>query len=367
MSPCQGPSISHEMQVLKLALTDRCLLDCRYCFVRKGDRVLSAGDCIRIIEVFLGSPGTDKMLLLYGGEPLLSFPLVKKVVLFALDRSKLLKKKLTISVATNGILLKEAQLRFFRDFRVKLCISMDGPEPVHDYARVFPDGVGTFRRVAGKIPLISRYICNRDFCALCGVLPRFAPRMHVNLMYLVKCGFQNINIEPIRSGKTIWTPRSCEIFADRMVRFLKYLYGEIERGAFVFLNTINRELKNRRVSQRRNACPFFESVEVSPDGRMFFSPFLANAVDRDTYAVGDVREGFRQEYYSCRFSSSGLACWLCRQGDGNLSPGPACSATRVLEIRDYFSRRAAGLILRYGARRPVFRRYIREARKRVFD
>ena len=62
----------------------------------------------------LKSPGLSKEILIYGGEPLLEFALVKKISLFAKKEAQKNKKELVVSVATNGLLLDSEKLLFFQ-------------------------------------------------------------------------------------------------------------------------------------------------------------------------------------------------------------------------------------------------------------
>ena len=66
------------------------------------------------VDLLLGSIREEKLLSCYGGEPLLQFPLLKQMVIYAREMEKENNKHLTIACCTNSLLLTEEHLSFFR-------------------------------------------------------------------------------------------------------------------------------------------------------------------------------------------------------------------------------------------------------------
>jgi len=96
-------NFSKEIYALRLSITTGCILGCKYCFVKKTNQMMDFLTAQKAIDLLLISPGKKKLLLIYGGEPLLH-PSLKKIILLALDKAKNLKKELDISLATNCLL-----------------------------------------------------------------------------------------------------------------------------------------------------------------------------------------------------------------------------------------------------------------------
>ena len=61
----------------------------------------------------------------YGGEPLLQFPLVQRVIQYS--KARFVGKKLTFNMTTNGTLLTDDIIRYLAEHEVSLMISIDGP------------------------------------------------------------------------------------------------------------------------------------------------------------------------------------------------------------------------------------------------
>jgi uncharacterized protein len=91
---------------------------------------------------------------LYGGEPLLEFPLIKKIIEYS--EQQFFGKKLTFSITTNATLLSEEMIFYFRDHDVSLMISLDGPKDINDKNRVFVNGEGTYETVIKHIELVKK-------------------------------------------------------------------------------------------------------------------------------------------------------------------------------------------------------------------
>ena len=79
----------------------------------------------------------DFVIGFYGGEPLLEFELLKRIVLFCetLDDSVVATPR--FNVTTNGTLLTDEVIHFLVGHRFNVTISLDGPKHVHDRYRVF--------------------------------------------------------------------------------------------------------------------------------------------------------------------------------------------------------------------------------------
>jgi len=85
----------------------------------------------------------------YGGEPLLELSLIEKCIAYIREKSA--GRKISFTVTTNGTLLtREVYERLVRN-SVSITISLDGPKPVHDGARKYPNGRGSFDDIIENI------------------------------------------------------------------------------------------------------------------------------------------------------------------------------------------------------------------------
>jgi cyclic pyranopterin phosphate synthase len=113
---------------LRLSITDRCNLRCRYCMPEEGVEMVGHGDLltyeeiVRTIEVFAGN-GISKVRIT-GGEPLVRRGAVDLVK--AIARIKGIKD---LSLTTNGVLLKEYAGALVKAGLRRINVSLDTLKP----------------------------------------------------------------------------------------------------------------------------------------------------------------------------------------------------------------------------------------------
>lgn len=144
---------------LVMKIASRCNINCTYCYMYNFD------DKTYLQQPRFMSPETVNMLLLrvkehcqqhslerfffifHGGEPLLA----KKefFIDFIETAGKILNGvvKMYFSLQTNGILLDDEWCRLFIKYNIRVGISLDGPQEIHDKHRLDHSGKGTFDRV----------------------------------------------------------------------------------------------------------------------------------------------------------------------------------------------------------------------------
>lgn len=149
--------LDRKLSLMTLQLTQQCNFRCKYCVYSEdvnkrqrshSDETMSFETARRAID-FLWEHSVDSgdiAIGLYGGEPLLQFPLIQQIVKYSKKRFE--GKPLLFSMTTNGSLLTEEIVEFLEENNVSLMVSMDGPKSINDRNRVFRNGKGTFDVVA---------------------------------------------------------------------------------------------------------------------------------------------------------------------------------------------------------------------------
>jgi len=99
---------------LQLLLSDK---------ARKYNRAL---DYSKVPAFFLPKLTKVCHINFFGGEPLLSFELIKKTVSFLNKENKRFKKDIKYSITTNGSLITEKIIDFFNDYKFSAVLSFDG-------------------------------------------------------------------------------------------------------------------------------------------------------------------------------------------------------------------------------------------------
>jgi uncharacterized protein len=138
----------------EIFLAEDCNLRCRYCYAGangalRGRRLALpvARDAVRF--VFRRSAGLRHVnFVMFGGEPLLNFPLLQFVVGYARALGREFGKRPRFHVTTNGTLISREVARFLKHHGFTVTLSWDGPPAVHDAMRPTARGGPSSARVA---------------------------------------------------------------------------------------------------------------------------------------------------------------------------------------------------------------------------
>jgi uncharacterized protein len=139
-------SFLREMTPLHMfVVTLRCEHSCPYCQVSRQstDRSrfdMSEGTAQRALDIAFESKSSRIKIEFQGGEPLLNFDLIQKIVHAAKSKSTKLGKKVDFVIATNLALLDDAVLQFCEANGILLSTSLDGPADLHNKNRPRPGG-----------------------------------------------------------------------------------------------------------------------------------------------------------------------------------------------------------------------------------
>ena len=144
---------------LDLFVTEDCNLRCPYCFIHgKNPRQLDYDTGRAAVDFFFRESKNESRItvLFIGGEPLLNFTIIRKLVLYCRN-IPWNGKKLNFNTTTNGTLLNDEILYFFQKYKISILLSVDGGEKTQDSKRKFKDGSGSFAILKDKIPLLKQY------------------------------------------------------------------------------------------------------------------------------------------------------------------------------------------------------------------
>jgi uncharacterized protein len=140
--------------------THLCNLDCHYCYNEDTRNPIMTREMLAVVvretlayASTLG-PHTNVDFVWHGGEPLLAgLSFYRDAVAWQATCAD--SVQVCNSIQTNGTLLNEEWIPFFRDHAFDVSLSLDGPEALHDSSRRSRSGKeGSFRRVMRGIDLL---------------------------------------------------------------------------------------------------------------------------------------------------------------------------------------------------------------------
>ncbi len=134
--------MKHKSRRLQLLMAQSCNLGCRYCYAwRNGSNqkgVLMEWDVAKQSVDFLVKRSGNRrsvQVTFFGGEPLLNYEMIKKVVAYCEEIGPKAKKEFTYELITNATLLDEETVEFVAKHRFLMMISIDGWKEMHNYNR----------------------------------------------------------------------------------------------------------------------------------------------------------------------------------------------------------------------------------------
>jgi len=136
---------------------------------------------------------------LFGGEPLLNWPLAQEAVALVEQQAEGSQHTLRLSVVTNGTLLNDDILGYLRDHHIILQVSCDGVPHVQDMHRRYPGGKGSSDIVAANLSAALK--------ALPAVLVNmvYGPNTYVylpeSIAYLASLGLKQLILNPDYSAE----------------------------------------------------------------------------------------------------------------------------------------------------------------------
>lgn len=141
-----------------LKVTTQCNLNCRYCYENSGihkNDYMSFETAIKIIDDMIQlnqSRHVKPTIVFHGGEPLLHWACIKKVVLHYNDFTETPAK---FVIQTNATLLTMAMVEFIKKYEIDVGVSIDGTMAMNDQLRMRADGSGSYEAIVAGIQRLN--------------------------------------------------------------------------------------------------------------------------------------------------------------------------------------------------------------------
>lgn len=286
------------MGTMVLEVAQDCNLRCRYCYAEGGSyggkpRMLSPEMARKAVRLLVREAGDREVvtLVLFGGEPLLNMTAVQAAVEESAAMGAESKKKIQISMTTNGTLLEPDIVDFLRQHRVSVSVSLDGPPDLHDSNRPNASGQGSYARILPRLlGLLAE--SSAPVAARVTLVPDQWGRVEEVFDHLTSLGFHEVGISPA-------SPITPELLPD--LEQEKTLLGgfsamarrfkeEAAQGRFLPFSNILDLLGRLHLGQTKSvACGAgFGYLAVDAEGRFFPCHRLAG---EEIFCVGDLESG----------------------------------------------------------------------------
>lgn len=191
------------IKALCLHVAHSCNLNCSYCFAAQGkyhgkDSLMSYETGKRALDFLIENSGTRKNLEVdfFGGEPLLNFDVVKKLVKYARSIEKEHNKNFRFTLTTNGVLIDDDVIDFCNKEMDNVVLSLDGRPEVHDHFRKDLAGNGSYARI---IDNFKRFVEKRGDKSyyMRGTFTHNNIDFTNDIFHMADLGFKELSMEPV--------------------------------------------------------------------------------------------------------------------------------------------------------------------------
>lgn len=257
-----------------------CNLRCKYCFASTGD----FGGGRKLMPFEVGKAALDFIVKnsgsrhnlevdFFGGEPLMNFDVVKRLVEYGRKLEKEYNKHFRFTITTNGVLLDDEKIDFINREMKNVVLSIDGRREVNDKMRPHADGRGSYDEIIGKYKkLVERR--NGGEYYVRGTFTHQNLDFASDVLHLADEGFDQISVEPVvcdeNSPYAIKKEDLPQIFKEYEKLAIAYLERKKKGKGFNFFHFMIDLNEGPCILKLLKGCGCGnEYIAVTPDGDIY--------------------------------------------------------------------------------------------------
>ncbi len=191
------------VKALCLHVAHTCNLNCSYCFASQGkfhgDRALMPFEVGKqALDFLIEHSGSRRNLEVdfFGGEPLMNWDVVKRLVAYARSVEKQAGKNFRFTLTTNGMLIDDDVIDFANREMSNVVLSLDGRKEVHDRFRVDYAGQGSFDTIVPKFQKLVEARGGKNYY-MRGTFTHANPDFLKDIDAMLSLGFRELSMEPV--------------------------------------------------------------------------------------------------------------------------------------------------------------------------
>ena len=290
---------SGVVKALCLHIAHTCNLNCEYCFASqgkyKGERaVMSFEVGKRALDWLIENSGSRKNLEVdfFGGEPLMNFEVVKRLVAYARSIEKEKGKNFRFTLTTNGLLIDDDVIDFANKEMSNVVLSLDGRKEIHDRFRVDYNGNGSFDKIVPKFQKLVKARGNKHYY-MRGTFTHANPDFLEDIKVMLDLGFTELSMEPVvcaAGDPSELTPEDITVVMEQYEKLaFLMLQKEKEGKPFTFYHYMIDLTGGPCIYKRISGCGSgTEYMAVTPWGDLY--P-CHQFVGDEKFKLGDIYKG----------------------------------------------------------------------------
>ena len=312
------------VKALCLHVAHTCNLNCSYCFASQGkyhgDRAVMSFEVGKAaLDFLVKNSGTRKNLEVdfFGGEPLMNFDTVKKLVEYARSIEKETGKNFRFTLTTNGVLIDDEVIDFANKEMSNVVLSLDGRKSVHDRFRIDYNGNGSWEKIVPKFQKLVEKRQGKNYY-MRGTFTHLNPDFLEDVKVMLDLGFNELSMEPVvcPSGDACeLTEQDLPIVLEQYEKLAKLMLEKDKEGKpFTFYHYMVDLKGGPCIYKRISGCGSgTEYMAVTPWGDLY--P-CHQFVGEERFKLGDVFNGVsncevQKEFMNCNVYAREACrdCW----------------------------------------------------------
>ena len=300
------------VKALCLHVAHTCNLNCSYCFASQGryqgDRALMSFEVgKRAMDFLIENSGTRRNLEVdfFGGEPLMNFDMVKKLVAYCREQEKIHNKNFRFTMTTNGMLIDDDVIDFCNKECHNVVLSLDGRKEVHDRFRKDYAGRGSYDAIVPKFQEFVKKRGDKNYY-MRGTYTHYNTDFTNDIFHMADLGFTELSMEPVvcdPSDPSALTEADLPILKEQYEILAKEMIKRDREGrGFTFYHYMIDLTGGPCIYKRISGCGSgTEYMAVTPWGDLY--P-CHQFVGDPKYLMGDIWKGVtntavRDEFKHC--------------------------------------------------------------------
>lgn len=300
------------IKALCLHVAHTCNLNCSYCFASQGkyhgDRAVMSFEVGRqALNFLVANSGKRRNLEVdfFGGEPLMNWDVVKRLVAYARSIEKDAGKNFRFTLTTNGMLIDDDVIDFANREMSNVVLSLDGRKEIHDRLRVDYAGNGSWERIVPKFQKLVAARGGKNYY-MRGTFTHANPDFLNDIHTMLELGFTELSMEPVvcpPDDPAALTPEDMEIVERQYEELAVEMLQRSRQGRpFTFYHYMIDLTGGPCIYKRISGCGSgTEYMAVTPWGDLY--P-CHQFVGEEGYKLGDIWNGVtnddkREEFRSC--------------------------------------------------------------------
>ncbi len=294
---------STVVKALCLHIAHDCNLACKYCFAEEGEyqgrRALMSYEVGKqALDFLIANSGNRKNLEIdfFGGEPLMNFDVVKRLVEYGREQEVIHNKKFRFTLTTNGILLNDDIMEFANKEMSNVVLSIDGRKEVNDMMRPSRNGKGSYDVIIPKFKKLAESRNQTNYYVR-GTFTHNNLDFSEDVIHLAENGFKQISVEPVVAlpeENYSLKEEDLEKIYEEYDKLAAYILEKKQKGeGFNFFHFMIDLSGGPCVAKRLSGCGSgTEYMAVTPWGDLY--P-CHQFVGEEKYLMGNVFEGVKQK------------------------------------------------------------------------